>query len=174
MLVGDRFDPACMQTGVGGRALSSDIPTAVHELRDVASAAKPFFDREVSRIANECKMPTLAKDDLAAAGFRGLALARLKGDNDNCERCIQKCKDKYQPEVDRGTRPGPAVAWLIDVVRCSFVCADPYEIRKVLDAIEASEVFKVVRVKVRPLCASACRWCPLALFCASLYTATRQ
>ena len=148
ILPGGRYDSRYMQTGVAGRTLAADIPTGVHELRSVARGVKVVFDEELSRIATTCRMQKLAMDDLAAAGFRGLVLAPLKGDNDKCKRCIDKCLHKYQPEIDKGMRDGPAVAWLIDVVRCSFVCAEPVEIRRVLKTIDESKVLEVVRVKV--------------------------
>ena len=62
-------------------------------------------------------------------------------------RINEKALQKYLPDVEAGTRLGPAIAWLIDVVRCSIMCKTPAEMLQLLEAIEASELFVVVRLK---------------------------
>ena len=104
-------------------------PTA-SSLAEFAAAAKPAFEAALEACASQI--------DDAALEIGPVKLA---------ERIQEKATDSYHPEVEAGRRSGPAAMWVHDVLRCKFICGSETAVLQVMQGMQSSSAFRIVRRK---------------------------
>jgi ppGpp synthetase/RelA/SpoT-type nucleotidyltranferase len=131
------YDPNFRQRGLNG-----DVVSNLKQLYECATTVKPTFDNALRRIAASNAMDSRDEIGLISGSGNeaGLVLSPLKA--------LDQASDKVQRKY-RLIDPGPAEAWLYDVVRASFVCHSEAQIGAICDSIQAFPSFEVVRIKNR-------------------------
>lgn len=152
------------QTVPGGEPVS-DWP----DLHAMAKSAKPFFDAICIEMASDLELPVVhvktkvtteidpKTGDIVFDKYTesprldkdytslkcGVMLAPVK----SMKRAVEKAEDKYNGDVVAGRRGPPAISWVSDMVRGSFLCCTYSMFRKIYEAICEHPLLEAVRVK---------------------------
>ena len=111
--------------------------SSLKELFDVAAATKPVFDEMIRSAVIKAgidpdKQYEFADEDHGSRRFSAHSTAPLKGE----ARCVEKVANEY----------GGSYSRLVDVVRCTVVCASADELVRFM---EAMQTLNLVRLKNR-------------------------
>jgi tetratricopeptide (TPR) repeat protein len=121
--------------------LTGNVVTNLGQLYEHAEFVKPVFESSLKHIASECNLSVREpQDGRETTAESGLLLCSPK----MADRATEKAREEYS-KVD----PGPACAWIYDILRASFVCDTEEQIRNVYDLIGFDSNFTVIRVKNR-------------------------
>lgn len=127
---------AFRHVGLNGKVVSN-----MRQLYEAAAFVKPSFEGVLRSVAAQCNLPVHTVDTPEVRSVDiGVLLCPLK----LADRATDKMREKYM-QVD----PGPACAWIYDVVRASIVCDTEEQIRSVCDLLSSRPEFEVVRRKNR-------------------------
>jgi tetratricopeptide (TPR) repeat protein len=120
--------PNVFDASMRQKSLSGEVAQTFDELYEAAECAYPIFFDFLRGVLRTLDIPESRLD-----------VYTLK----KRVRAAEKAKDDYSSRPD-----GPGLAWLYDIVRSSFVCETPEEIKRVIEHLSAMEGV-VIRVKNR-------------------------
>jgi hypothetical protein len=116
---------------------------SVSQLLLAAGVAKAGFDDMLEAIAIEVGLPVSYNSTMYEQHGYGLIIVSVK----DPERAGEKAKDKYQPQVAAGRRPPPAISWIADILRTSYVCQTEAQVLAVFEKLKAHPHCEVARFK---------------------------
>lgn len=124
------------------RDINGNVIQHMNQLFEVAEIAKPIFDFFLLSVASECSLPTTGRATSASPTSTRSGL--VIGDIKSVSRVAEKIREKYLR-----VNPGPACAWVYDVLRASFVCDTQEQIYHVYNIIRSDPAIKIIRLKNR-------------------------
>ncbi|CAJ1949233.1 unnamed protein product [Cylindrotheca closterium] len=107
----------------------------MNELYEAAHITRPILKEKVEKLVQQVCQSLSDDPDTVE-----IKLPELKGR----ERASRKAQDDYSGRV-----PGPGIAWLYDVLRCSILFQSADQVLKCIDILEQDETFHIVKVQNR-------------------------